>query len=129
MKSFVVYNDQGEILRTGACQDDDLSVQAGEGESVLEGEADDLTQMVVDGAVVDKPDLSDAEKRAETIAELRKLRDNLLNISDWTQVSDSPLTDTKKTEWATYRQTLRDLPAGNVNATSIDDVTFPDAPS
>ena len=129
MKSFVVYNDQGEILRTGACQDDDLSVQAGEGESVLEGEADDLTQMVVDGAVVDKPDLSDAEKRAETIAELRKFRDNLLNISDWTQVSDSPLTDTKKTEWATYRQTLRDLPAGNVNATSIDDVTFPDAPS
>ena len=129
MKSFVVYNDQGEILRTGACQDDDLSVQAGEGESVLEGEADDLTQMVVDGAVVDKPDLSDAEKRAETIAELRKLRDNLLNISDWTQVSDSPLTDTKKTGWATYRQTLRDLPAGNVNATSIDDVTFPDAPS
>ena len=129
MKSFVVYNDQGGILRTGACQDHDLAVQAGEGESVLEGEADDLTQMVVDGAVVDKPDLSDAEKKAETIAEIRRLRDNLLNISDWTQVPDSPLTDTKKAEWATYRQTLRDLPASNVNATSIDDVTFPDAPS
>lgn len=129
MKSFVVYNDQGLILRTGACQDDDLSVQAGEGESVLEGNADDLTQMVVDGAVVDKPELSDAEKKAETIAELRKLRDNLLNISDWTQVTDSPLSDSKKAEWATYRQTLRDLPSNHVNTTSIEDVSFPDAPT
>ncbi|MEC8254684.1 MAG: phage tail assembly chaperone [SAR324 cluster bacterium] len=129
MKSFVVYNDQGEILRTGACQDDDLSVQAGEGESVLEGEADDLTQMVVDGSVVDKPELSDAEKKAETIAELRKLRDNLLNLSDWTQVTDSPLADSKKAEWATYRQTLRDLPSNHVNTTSIEDVSFPDAPT
>lgn len=129
MKSFVVYNDQGEILRTGACQDEDLSVQAGEGESVLEGNADDLTQMVVDGAVVDKPELSDAEKKAETIAELRKLRDNLLNISDWTQVADSPLADSKKAEWATYRQTLRDLPSNHVNTTSIEDVSFPDAPT
>ena len=129
MKSFVVYNDQGAILRTGACQDDDLSVQAGEGESVLEGEADDLTQMVVDGSVVDKPELSDAEKKAETIAELRKLRDNLLNISDWTQVADSPLADSKKAEWATYRQTLRDLPSNHVNTTSIEDVSFPDAPT
>lgn len=129
MKSFVVYNDQGEILRTGACQDDDLSVQAGEGESVLEGEADDLTQMVVDGSVVDKPELSDAEKKAETIAELRKLRDNLLNLSDWTQVADSPLANSKKAEWATYRQTLRDLPSNHVNTTSIEDVSFPDAPT
>lgn len=129
MKSFVVYNDQGLILRTGACQDDDLSVQAGEGESVLEGNADDLTQMVVDGAVVDKPELSEAEKKAETIAELRKLRDNLLNISDWTQVTDSPLSDSKKAEWATYRQTLRDLPSNHVNTTSIEDVSFPDAPT
>jgi len=35
----------------------------------------------------------------------RKLKD-----SDWTQMPDSPLTDSKKTEWATYRQQLRDIP-------------------
>jgi len=129
VKSFVVYNAQGEILRTGACQDADLSAQAGSGELVLEGVADDLTQMVVDGAVADKPELSDAEKKLETVAEIRRLRDNLLDISDWTQVTDSALTDAKKTEWATYRQTLRDLPVSNANATSIDDVTFPDFPT
>lgn len=42
--------------------------------------------------------------------ELRTHRDKLLLESDWTQSPDSPLTDAKKTEWATYRQALRDLP-------------------
>jgi len=35
----------------------------------------------------------------------RKLKD-----SDWTQMPDCQLTDSKKTEWATYRQELRDIP-------------------
>lgn len=41
---------------------------------------------------------------------LRGQRDAKLSASDWTQGADSPLTEAKKTEWATYRQTLRDLP-------------------
>ena len=41
----------------------------------------------------------------------REYRDMLLKESDWTQFGDSPLSDSKKTEWATYRQSLRDLPA------------------
>ena len=40
----------------------------------------------------------------------REYRDMLLKESDWTQFGDSPLSDSKKTEWATYRQSLRDLP-------------------
>ena len=35
----------------------------------------------------------------------------MLTQSDWTQGSDSPLSSSKKTEWATYRQGLRDVPA------------------
>ena len=42
--------------------------------------------------------------------EIRRKRDARLQGSDWTQYPDSPLSDSKKTEWATYRQTLRDLP-------------------
>ena len=41
--------------------------------------------------------------------ELRMWRDRLLAESDWTQMPDSPLTDSKKTEWSTYRQSLRDI--------------------
>ena len=36
-------------------------------------------------------------------------RISLLSGSDWTQLPDSPLSSTKKAEWATYRQSLRDL--------------------
>ena len=35
------------------------------------------------------------------IGALRHLRDILLRESDWTQFTDSPLTDSKKTEWKT----------------------------
>jgi hypothetical protein len=42
---------------------------------------------------------------------LRLERDKLLAESDWTQYIDSPLDDQAKTEWATHRQLLRDLPA------------------
>ena len=48
---------------------------------------------------------------------LRGRRDMLLRESDWTQFPDSPLTDAKKAEWATYRQELRDLPAVNPSPT------------
>ena len=57
---------------------------------------------------------------------LRLHRDTHLAQCDWTQYSDSPLTDTKKAEWATYRQKLRDLPS---TATLGMIVEFPDPPS
>jgi len=37
-------------------------------------------------------------------------RNNKLTASDWTQAADSPLSNSKKAEWATYRQSLRTLP-------------------
>ena len=36
------------------------------------------------------------------IGALRHMRDILLRESDWTQFTDSPLIDSKKTEWKTY---------------------------
>ena len=42
--------------------------------------------------------------------ELREKRDRRLAASDWTQMADSPLSDSKKAEWATYRQALREIP-------------------
>ena len=57
-----------------------------------------------------------AQKRAE--------RNRLLAASDWTQIPDSALATEKKTEWATYRQTLRDLP----NDPAWPNVTMPNDP-
>jgi len=53
-------------------------------------------------------------------------RDLLLLGSDWTQLADAPLSSSKKTEWATYRQALRDLPA---NTTDIQNPLWPTKPS
>lgn len=52
-------------------------------------------------------------QRPQDVAEenIRKKRDEKLATCDWTQIPDSPLTDEKKAEWATYRQALRDITA------------------
>jgi hypothetical protein len=52
-----------------------------------------------------------ASDLAEHMEKLRSNRNKLLSSSDWTQTPDNPLTDTKKQEWITYRQALRDLPS------------------
>ena len=57
---------------------------------------------------------------------LRHMRNGLLRESDWTQFTDSPLTDSKKNEWKTYRQNLRDLPA---TESDPENATFPTKPS
>ena len=53
-------------------------------------------------------------------------RNNKLTASDWTQLPDAPLSDSKKAEWATYRQALRDLPSAQSN---FYEVTWPTEPS
>ena len=50
-----------------------------------------------------------AEKTAAEWNFVRTQRTKLLKASDWTQNADSPLTDSKKAEWVTYRQALRDI--------------------
>ena len=57
------------------------------------------------------PELApEGNEEAYYVLRMRQWRDILLIESDWTQMSDSPLSDSKKQEWATYRQALRDLP-------------------
>ena len=57
---------------------------------------------------------------------LRSERDNLLLSSDFTQLGDIGLSETKKTEWVNYRQSLRDLPA---NTSDPANPTWPTRPS
>ena len=56
---------------------------------------------------------------------VRVNRTNLLKESDWTQGADSPLTDSKKAEWVTYRQSLRNIPTQSDPYT----ITWPTKPS
>lgn len=56
-------------------------------------------------------ELSDSEKEIRyllKVSSIRADRDRLLTASDWTQVADAPV---DAVAWATYRQSLRDVPA------------------
>ena len=75
-------------------------------EEVWQQALNDGANAYVDSKFIKKDFTTNDEK----IANKRLERDILLRDSDWTQFGDSPLSDSKKTEWATYRQSLRDLP-------------------
>ena len=97
----------------------DILLESGEG--IIQGHYDRATQKIVDGVVTSyTPDI---------FPEVRRKRNTLLSESDWTQMSDSPLSASKKTEWATYRQTLRDIPTAQSSVTDIDNITWPTKPS
>ena len=78
----------------------------------------------------------DADRAAfdADLSRVRSERNGKLASSDWTQGADSPLAAAKQTEWATYRQELRDFPAGKskVSEFSVDSdlrIIWPTPPS
>ncbi|WP_319469371.1 tail fiber assembly protein [uncultured Pseudodesulfovibrio sp.] len=60
---------------------------------------------VVTSAVVDEAARAEAEA-----VKVRAERDRRLRACDWTVLPDCPLAEVRKTEWADYRQALRDVP-------------------
>jgi len=61
---------------------------------------------------------------ARALAHLREARNRLLAETDFYALSDV----TMSSEMATYRQALRDLPAGKDTVKKVDDATWPDKP-
>ena len=60
---------------------------------------------------------------AQPLNELRMVRSMKLAETDWTQNRDVTLSN--DADWKTYRQALRDI---TDDATSLDDVTWPEKP-
>ena len=118
MKNYICFEQNGKIIKTGVCPDKDLHLQ---GENVIEGIANDATQYIANGKVVDMPprpsvwhEFDYTEKQwvqNRIIAEnnIRSERNTLLTQSDWTQLPDVPIST--KAAWAKYRQDLRDITA------------------
>tara|TARA_Y100001973_G_C5171832_1_gene319539 strand:- start:78 stop:335 length:258 start_codon:yes stop_codon:yes gene_type:complete len=53
--------------------------------------------------------MSSTLSNAELWLEIRQKRNSRLLETDWTQINDSALSDSKKEEYKIYRQSLRDL--------------------
>ena len=63
---------------------------------------------------------------------LRNKRNYLLELSDWTQLSDLGLSTEQKTLWTNYRQTLRDIPTTYSNILdlrSLNAINWPQEPA
>ena len=82
----------------------------------------------------DSGDITDPDERyaffenlvSEKLNMVRTERNRKLAKCDWTQFNDSPLTAEKKTEWQTYRQSLRNITEGFDNDTEI---VWPEPPA
>ena len=121
MNTFTIYNlETGEIEHstTTVAEINEVGLTAEQG--IIEGNYQPNEYKIVNGEAVIRTD--------NTLEILRNKRNELLKQSDWTQVNDSPLSDSKKQEWATYRQSLRDLPSTNQSVNNIADVIFPSMP-
>ena len=68
------------------------------------------------------PTMEEIKKKAQQIENeipmrhLRKVRDQLLSATDWTQNPDVP--ESTRAKWVSYRQALRDLPAKTLDVTN-----------
>lgn len=65
-------------------------------------------------------------KQTTTANDIRLMREIELKKCDWRVMPDSPLSDSKKAEWQTFRQALRDIPT---QAGFPTNVTWPTKPS
>jgi len=94
---------------------------------------------LVDGVKIELTAQEIAQRQAEAtawangafdraIAGLRQKRNSLIASSDWTVLSDSPLSAELKTAWLEYRQELRDITEGVNTVAKVNAVVFPDKP-
>ena len=121
MNTFTIYNlETGEIEHSTTTVAEINEVGLLDEQGIIEGDYQPNEYKIVNGEAVIRTD--------NTLEILRNKRNELLTQSDWTQVNDSPLSDSKKQEWATYRQSLRDLPSTNQSVNNIADVIFPSMP-
>ena len=109
---------KGEGTSQGLTSLNQIILESGEG--IIEGSYDRTKYKILDGVAT--------EYTPDMLPIIRNMRNGLLEESDWTQLNDSPLSDLKKQEWATYRQELRDLPSLYQSANNIADVIFPNIP-
>ena len=128
MNQYLIYNTETGIIKSAIKSSNFPSNDIPDGFSCLQSEES------FQGKMIDTKTNNLIASNAElpfplTFAgKLRTIRGGILIGSDWTQFPDSPLTNEKKAEWATYRQALRDIPATYSDADSLDAIIWPIQP-
>ena len=63
------------------------------------------------------------------MADLRQRRNTLLSASDWTQLTDTTLTNAQKQAWMQYRTELRNITNGLTTVEDVNGISFPVKPN
>ena len=127
MKVISIYNKETKVVvqKMGIQSESDIHID--DKHDWIEGDYLPGAFQVIDGKAQSyiPPYISGANTDA-----VREMRNKLLQHTDWTQVPDSPLSDSKKAEWATYRQQLRDMMSSYTDSESntVENTTFPTPP-
>ena len=127
---YIIYKSSGDIVNQVECPEGEIENYISEGCSFMEYAGSAIYKKVSGGDVVDKEiePIMGVTSLSPSLT-VRQQRDTLLAGSDWTQLPDSPLTDSKKAEWVTYRTTLRDIPETYTDVTTLDEVVWPTPPT
>ena len=123
---YSIYNADGSFYMNVNCSKESLAPMIPDGGYFVEGKQSKLSTCV--GGTLSTPTEEQINNlnTENAFAVLRFERNKLLMKSDWTQSPDSPLSDSKKVEWASYRQQLRDLPS---NTSDPENPNWPEKPS
>ena len=122
--SYTIYNiSSGEIRKcVSASENDIVNMYNRDTENIIPGFFDPEDYKIEDGEPVFIVETEDWDFIN------RDKRNHELSRSDWMQMPDSPLSDSKKAEWATYRQALRDI-TSHSNWPNLEDADWPTPPS
>jgi hypothetical protein len=129
MKTYAIYNSTGVVVKQVQCLDGELDNYLHDDLSAIETNESPFNKRVENGVLIEIEAVEEppAAPLIESLS-ITDQRNAKLHESDWTQFADSPLSDTKKAEWATYRQALRDLPQQYPDAITNDDIIWPTKP-
>jgi hypothetical protein len=135
MKQFIAYTQQGEILNSGTCLENEFELQ---GPLVIEGRANPSTQYIKNGEIKEKgmqPSIyhsfnyeletwQDIRTPEQKWQQIREQRDKLLAETDWMVIKAQESGTDVPEAWKQYRQALRDITL----QTDPDNITWPQKP-
>ena len=79
--------------------------------------------------IKDKPQEDIDQEKADNQADIRNERGMMLEESDWTVLSDAPLSTEMVAKYKTFRQELRDVTKQSTFNEAVPSVTWPTKPS
>ncbi len=125
--NYILYN-ASEIVGRISCSEHDIEQNRnGNNYTVDSFEGHEIAELKVVSGLIQLKSSSEisTQQDADNLELIRSKRNSLLSESDWTQVTDNPLTDAQRQDWAAYRQDLRDITETYTDPLTI---VWPDKP-